>query len=194
MATLNWQTLDEAHKGGSDTLKVGLTSDQATALGLTGPTWVLFSYLDESGGSFGRERSVSVDYTEGGTRDESIDLDEAVIKGAVKQTSKRVLDLLDLMETEYVTIVRYLPLKVVGASDETHQVIASAKAKIDRENWSISTGRTDKRTRAFTLRLYKADGAAATVKPYVLEEVDASDDTGWPSTLDGFKEADFAAA
>ena len=197
MATLDWRTFDEAHKGGSDLLKVGLTGAQAEKLpdaGLAADTWILFSFLSDTGGSVGRERDLAVRYSEGGTRDETTNLDEGVIKGAVLQTSKRVLDLLDLLEDEYVSVVRYLPLKKTGPNGETHQVWASERAKLDKENWTIGTGRTDDRSRSFTMRTFKPEGAAPEARPYVLAEVDAADEAGWPASLDFAKEAAFAGA
>ena len=116
-----------------------------------------------------------------------------MVKGAVKQTSKRVLDLLDFLEDHYVAAVRYLPLKELGPNGETHQVWASDRAKVDKEDWTIATGRTDERTRSFTLRFYKQLDAGPQVKPYVLEEVDATDEAGWPASLAFAKETAFGA-
>jgi hypothetical protein len=197
MATLDWRTKNEWHRGGSDELFVGLTAAQMQAL--TGEseataTWIAFSYLSESGGTVGRERAVQTVYSEGGDRDDYADLDEGVIKGAVKQTSKRVMDLLDFMETNYVTVKRLLPLRKAGAGGETHQLWGSQMAKLDMENWTIATGRQDERTRAFTIRTFQGAAADALKRPYVLEEVDLSDETGWPASAAPFKEAAFPGA
>jgi hypothetical protein len=199
MATLDWRTLSEAHKGGSDDLFVGLTAAQMQAL--TGnqaatATWIAFSFLVDTGGTMGRERDVTVSYSEGGTRDEIENLDEGVIKGAVKQTSKRVLDLLDFLESNYVVCKRLLPLRAPGSGGQTHQMWASTKAKLDKENWTVATGRQDERTRSFTMRLFKGEGLAGDPlnRPYVLAEIDVTDEATWPDSAAPFKETAFPGA
>lgn len=196
MATLDFRTFAEAHRGGSDILVVGLTAAQHAAYSgnpAATATWIAFSFLAETGGSVGRERDTRVLYSEGSEREDAVDRDEGVIKGAVMQTSTRVLNLLDFMEDNEVVVKRALPLKAVGPQGETHQVWASARAKVDKENWTISTARQDQRTRQFTIRTFKADPTAVGVKPYVVAEVNLADESTWPAELDFAKETAFGA-
>ena len=196
MATLDWRTKDEWHSGGADYLKVGLTAEQmqeVTGDGAATASWILFSYLDETGGSVGRERDINTEYSEGGERDDAVRSDELAVKGVVRQTSKRVMNLLDWLEDNEVPCLRLLNLKDADG-DATHQAWASERMSLDKENWTMATGRNDKRTRAFTARFFKPVGAGANVKPYVLEEVNIADEASWPASMDPFLETAFAAA
>lgn len=196
MATLDFRTFDEAHRGGSDILAVGLTAAQHQAYSgspTATATWILFSLLAETGGSVGRDRDTRVLYSEGAEREDAVDRDEGVIKGAVMQTSQRVLDLLDFLEDNEVVVKRALPLKKVAPGGETHQLWAAQRAKVDKENWTLSTARQDQRTRQFTIRTFKQDPTDAAAKPYVMRDVNLSDESTWPAALDFAKETAFGA-
>lgn len=194
MATLDWRSMRNAHKGGSDDLIFGLTADQNqrfTGDATATATWIAMSYLLDTGGTIGRDRDSETLYSEGGERADAVSRDEFTVTGAVLQTDKRVLDLLDFLEDEEVVCKRLLPLKTVGPTGETHQLWGSERSKIDRENWRMATGRTDARTRPFTARWLKDDPSDATVKPYDLFELDVAAEAGWPPAAAPYKETAF---
>ena len=190
MATIDLRSTAERANGGSSKLYVGLTAAQAQAAlgdGAATAAWYIIAYL--AGGQMGPSRDTEQDRDEGNVLlGDVVTRNEFIIGESSKMTGARTLKLLRWLEDNFVPCKRVLPLQEDATND---QLWYFPRVKVDKEDWRMNVQAAQQRQRPFTIRAANADETDVT-DPYVFDDVDLSDETGWPAELADAKEAIFA--